>query len=272
LNRGVTDEPLYPLLADGVSDGCRAAALSSRAAVVEEVIELPSVGDTRLPVLLSHDDTRPPTLAAVLFSGGNGVVGLRRRIPQPGGNFLVRTRAMFTTRGVATAVIDVPTGMNGMSDDYRMSSRHADDVRAVVAELKKRFPIMPVMLVGTSRGTVSAAYAGAALDSAVDGVVLTSTVFEATRGGAGVSRFDWIAIHSRLLFVHHIDDTCDATPYYLAQREAAGRSLVSVHGGDPARSEPCEAFSAHGYLGVEEPVVDAVVKWMRGEAPPSSVP
>ena len=53
---------------------------------------------------------------------------------------------------------------------------------------------------------------------------------------------------------------------------AAHRTLVSAHGGDAPRSDPCEPFSAHGFLGVEVPVVDAIVQWMRGEAPPHDVP
>jgi pimeloyl-ACP methyl ester carboxylesterase len=249
-----------------------AASPSHASGVVEELVQLPSAADARLPVLVSRDDGKPPAVAAVLFNGGGGAVGLLQRIPRPGGNFLVRSRALFAARGVVTAVIDVPTDLSSMSDAYRMGPRHADDVRAVVGELKRRFPGLPVYLVGTSRGTVSAAYAGAALGDAVAGVVLTSSVFNATRGGAGVSGFDWNSIHSRLLFVHHADDACQATPYFMARRVASGRTLVSAHGGDAPRSDPCEAFSAHGYLGIEAAVVDAIVQWMRGEVPPQDVP
>lgn len=251
---------------------CIAFAQAAGAEVVEELIQLPSAGEARVPVLISSDGSRPTQAVAVLFSGGGGAVGLLQRIPRPGGNFLVRTRRLFVDQGVATAVIDAPTDQNSMSDAYRMSRRHADDVRTVVAELNKRFAGLPVFLVGTSRGTVSAAYAGAALQEAVTGVVLTSTVFNATRGGAGVSSVDWDGIRTRLLFVHHVDDTCVATPYAMAQRVAAGRSLISVHGGDAPRSDPCEPFSPHGYLGVEAPVVRAIVGWMRGDAAPKDVP
>lgn len=89
------------------------------------------------------------------------------------------------------------------------------------------------------------------------------------RGGPGLSGFDWRTIRTRLLFVHHVDDACVATPHFMAQRVAAGRTLVSVRGGAAPRSEPCEAFGAHGFLGVEASVVDAIVRWMRGEAPPA---
>jgi len=248
-----------------------AAAASARAAVVDELIELPSAGGARLPVLLSHDDTQSPRWAAVLFNGG-GAVGLLRRIPRPGANFLVRSRGLFAERGVLTAVIDVPTDLDRLGDVQRMSERHADDVRALVAELRRRHPALPVYLVGTSRGTVSAAYAGARLGDAVAGVVVTASVFNATRGGPGLSAFDWSTIRTRLLFVHHVDDACVATPYAMARRVAAGRTLVSVRGGEAPRSGPCEAFSAHGFLGVEVPVVEAIVGWMRGEAPPALVP
>lgn len=244
----------------------------ARAATVEEVVQLPSAGEARLPVLFSRDDAREPDATAVLFNGGGGAVGLLTRIPQPGANFLVRSRSRFVAEGVATAVIDTPTDLASMSDGYRMGRRHADDVARVVGELQQRFPNKPVFLVGTSRGTVSAAYAGAALVDRVAGVVLTSTVFNRGQGGNGVMGFDWSGLR-RLLFVHHVDDACIATPYGMARHlSGAMRPLVSVHGGDVPRSEPCGAFSAHGYLGVEAPVVRAIVQWMRGEVPPQDVP
>lgn len=245
---------------------------ASRAEVTEELIRLPSVGNAELPVLISHDGAIPPRVTAVLFNGGGGAVGLLRRIPRPGANFLVRTRSLFAERGVATAVIDVPTDLADLSDAARMSRRHADDVRTVVRMLRERFPDRPVVLIGTSRGTVSAAYVGATLGDEVAGVVLTSTVFNATRGGPGVSTFDWRTLRSRVLFVHHADDACVATPYAMARRVAAGRALVTAHGGDPPRSEPCEPFSPHGYLGIEHAVVGAIVQWLNGEAPPTDVP
>jgi hypothetical protein len=57
----------------------------------------------------------------------------------------------------------------------------------------------------------------------------------------------------------------------MARRVAAGRGLICVHGGDPARSLLCEALSAHGFLCVEAPVVAAIVGWMCDEVPPNDV-
>src|SRR5690349_654460 len=88
--------------------------------------------------------------------------------------------------------------------------------------IKRRFPGLPVYRVGTSRGTISAAVLGRELG----------------------------AIAAALLFVHYREDGCEHTPYAAAARLAGGRyPLVSVSGGKPAQSGPCEPFAAHGYFG-----------------------
>jgi hypothetical protein len=38
---------------------------------------------------------------------------------------------------------------------------------------------------------------------------------------------------------------------------------VTVRGGGPARSAPCEARSAHGFVGVERETVAAMLEWLR---------
>jgi hypothetical protein len=214
---------------------------------------------------------RAPHALAVLFPGSGGSIRLRH---EDGGigfsstNFLVRSRHEFVVRGVATAVMDAPSDLpSGMDDDFRAGSRHRDDVRAVLADLGRRFPAVPVFLVGTSRGTVSAAYLGRALGSAIAGTVLTASVFlpsgrRALHGGAGLSGFDFSSIKSRLLLVHHRNDGCNLTPYHAARRLADRFPLVSVSGGKPAVSAPCEALSEHGFLGREAETVEAIVAWM----------
>jgi len=47
-----------------------------------------------------------------------------------------------------------------------------------------------------------------------------------------------------------------------AQRGAA-KELLSYDGGSPPISEPCEAKSAHGYLGLEAQVVSDIAAWIR---------
>lgn len=244
-------------------------------AEAEEIRTISRPAGRSVPYLLAGDigDSASGVQAmAILFNGGEGYVGLiKKGIPQPGANFLVRSRQLFVERGVPVAVIDVPAGMRGMPDSFRMSQLHADDVAALAGDMQRQFPTARLFLIGTSRGTVSAAYAGAALGTRLAGVVLTSSVFDASRGGAGLSGFDYEKIKAPLLFVHHVEDGCRVTPYSAAKALSERYPLISVHGGKPAASGPCDPFSAHGYYGVESATVDAIVHWMLGSPYPTRV-
>jgi len=62
--------------------------------------------------------------------------------------------------------------------------------------------------------------------------------------------------------VHHREDACASTPYTGAARLAPRYPLVSVKGGKPPESDPCEPQAAHGYYGKEAETVDAITAWM----------
>ena len=210
---------------------------------------------------------------AVLFPGGEGLLGLHVeggavRFRQRG-NFLVRTRTLLRDRQVAVAVVDSPSDQQraGMDDGFRTGSAHVADVAAVVKDLKQRFPGARIFLIGTSRGTISAANAGRELNGAIDGVILTSTVFYGPKrgGGIGLASFDFAAIKAPLLIVHHRHDACRACPYGPAENLGRTYPLITVMGGKPAESDPCEPFAAHGYFGKEPETVAAIRSWMLGQ-------
>jgi hypothetical protein len=202
---------------------------------------------------------------ALLYIGGGGSIRLRVENGQPkfgAQNFLPRSRAEFIRNGVLPVVMDAPSDQpGGLTDYYRVSDQQSADARAVLAELKKRFPQLPVYIVGTSRGTVSAAYIGRALGTDVAGVVLTSSLFSSPRG-ATLAGFDYAAIKAPLLFVHHREDGCESTPYNGAARLAARYPLISVKGGKAPESGPCDPLAPHGYFGKEAQTVDAIAGWM----------
>jgi pimeloyl-ACP methyl ester carboxylesterase len=155
---------------------------------------------------------------------------------------------------------------SGITDAFRMGADHLTDISAVVADLGKRFPGLPIFLVGTSRGTISAAALGARLGSNSGGVVLSSTLFRSSgRSGElkiGLSEFDFGTIKIPVLFVHHVSDQCRVTPYSDAARFADKYPLISVFGGRAPESGPCDPFSAHGYFGKESETVEEIVNWM----------
>lgn len=233
----------------------------------QEIITLPTRDGVTQSYLLLQPPSGAPQAVAVLFPGGGGNIRLRpegSQIKFSPGNFLVRSRNEFVQRGVAAALMDAPSDQqSGMNDDFRSGARHQSDVQAVVADLYQRFPAIPIFFVGTSRGTVSAGYLGRTV-TGVAGVVLTSSVFLAGKraGAAGLSGFDFSSIKSPVLLVHHRLDGCNVTPYRAAQQLADRFPLVSVSGGKPAESTPCEALSEHGFLGKEAETVEAIVNWM----------
>lgn len=214
-----------------------------------------------------------PRAIVLLFPGSGGNVRLRHEKGQirfGQNNFVIRTRQEYVKRNVAAAFVDTPSDMQsgwGMSDEFRLGAEHFADISAVVQDLHKRLPNVPLYLVGTSRGTISAAALAARFGAQVAGVVLTSTMFRATgrrskEPGAGLSRFDFSSIKTPLLFVHHVDDQCAVTPYGDAARLGEKYPLISVSGGSAPESGPCEPFSQHGYLGKESETVEQITNWI----------
>ena len=205
--------------------------------------------------------------AALLFIGGGGGIRLRMEDGQPkfgALNFLPRARREFIRNGILPVIMDNPSdqqGGSGLSDAFRQGPQHVADVRAVVAEVRKRYPALPVFLVGTSRSTISVAHLGRAMGGEVAGVVLSSSLFREGRNPV-LSVFDFSSIKTPLLFVHHREDDCGSTPYHAASRLGETYPLVSVKGGKPPETGPCDPLAAHGYYGKEAETVDAIAAWM----------
>ena len=248
-----------------------AAILPARGEATEQVTAIPTRPGVTVGVLLVTPE-QPPVASVVLFPGGHGRLNLT-----PGGmswgagNFLVRTRARFAERGLLVAVIDSPSdqGEDGLWK-FRTTDAHAQDVAAVVALLREKASV-PVWLVGTSAGSVSAANAAARRrEPMANGLVLTSTVMRANRQILySVEDVKLKDITIPTLFVHHREDACPSTPYSdvagtMKRLSSAPRvELLSFSGGDPPRSAACEAYAPHGFLGIETQVVAAIADWIK---------
>jgi hypothetical protein len=251
-------------------------ACAAAASAQEIVTVTPRPGVTQSFFVATMGEVKPEGVA-LLYVGAGGRIGLRMEEGQlkfGQNNFLPRARREFIRNGILPVVLDTPSDHpNEMSDQFRMSDAHVTDARAVIAEVKKRYPDLPVFIVGTSRGTLSAAYIGVAVAGDVNGVVLTSSYFQTggKRPRPMLSGFEWHKIRSRLLFVHHADDGCAQTSYREAQRAAREYPLITVHGGKPPESGPCEPFSQHGFLGKEAETVDVIAAWMLGKPFPKEI-
>jgi len=249
-------------------------------AEAQGIVTLQTRPDVTQSFFIAGMGEHQPAAAALLFIGGGGNIRLRMEDGQPkfgAQNFLPRSRGEFIRNGILPVILDNPTDQqagDGMSDAFRESSPHVTDIRAVRAELERRYPGLPVFIVGTSRSTLSAAHVARSLPGELKGAVLTSSLFYSGSGQRArqvLAAYRWDEIKMPLLFVHHQDDGCGATPYREAARLAARYPLITVRGGKPPESAPCEPLSNHGYFGKEPETVDALTAWMLGKPFPKEI-
>jgi pimeloyl-ACP methyl ester carboxylesterase len=222
-------------------------------------------------IALGHADDPAGTL--LMFPGGNGAGHFRESagVVILGNNFLVRTAVQYVARGFTVAILDVPSDHQaGMLDAFRSSRAHVDDVERVVAYVAAQSP-GPIYLVGTSSGTESVGYLGTVLkDARIRGIVLTSTLESVTHLPLG-------RVSVPVLIVHHRHDGCRASPFGGALRlpgllrNSPKVTFVEVRGGSPPQSGACEVFAAHGFFGMETPVVDVIARWAAGERVPPAI-
>jgi hypothetical protein len=198
---------------------------ASSTKVCGEVVTLTTHDGTTTRYALAGPKEEPSgdRIALVLLVGGGGDLNLNDRgCPRAlSGNSLVRSLPYFHAEGFSTALVDAPSdhqGGDGLGG-FRTSSDHAADLGLVVTDVRRRTSAS-VWVVGTSRGTISAANVASRFTSLAtpDGLVLTSAVTSGSRSG----RKTWIsqtvfdlkldAIRSPVLVVGHAEDQCARTP------------------------------------------------------------
>jgi len=246
-----------------------ACATLAQAEVTQQVVDIPTrPGVTQRMVVLTPE---APKAAVVLFAGGHGGLQI-----YPGGsfrwgegNFLVRTRGLFAEQGLTVAVVDAPSDRQSppFLSGFRQTPQHAEDIKAVIAWLREQRKI-PVWLIGTSRGTQSAAYVATQLAQAEgpDGLVLTSTILT-DRRSRSVTEMPVERLHLPVLVVHHEQDGCQHcrfsdVPALMDKLKGASRTKLLAFTGGISQGDPCEARAHHGYNGQEREVVAQIAAWI----------
>jgi len=210
------------------------------------------------------------TATVLLFSGGTGGIGYRDGEPKSG-NFLIRSRDEFAKAGFNVALMGNPSDTPKLNPVFRQSPEHFADVRAVLQDIRTSSPV-PVWLVGTSQGTISAAAAGIDLGAAVQGVVLTATLSGQQFGGS-VSDLPLEKLAVPVLVHQHAKDSCKITPPYLAARlisklsASPVKKYMEVDGGQNPTGPACEAFHYHGYIEMEPEAVAQISTWIKHPVP-----
>jgi hypothetical protein len=217
-----------------------------------------------------------PKAAVILLTGGNGALKLDAgvKIGALAGNFLIRSRGAFAREGLYVASLDAASDQQGgMNGQVRLSPQHAQDVGKVIADIKARTKL-PVWMIGTSAGTLTAANVGARLRSdSPQGLVFTSTMTQLQPGLCGKSVYDaqLSAISVPVLVVSHSEDGCGCSPggeapnkkLLAALSGASAKEQKVFSGGSAPVSGPCDAKAQHGYFGIEASVVKAIADWIK---------
>ena len=214
-------------------------------------------------------EAAPDAKATVfLFPGGGGGFGKVEDGKATGGNFLVRSAPYFLAEGFNVAIFGRPNDMDELGWTERTEPKHMTDV-AKVLEFVKQKSSLPVWIVGTSRGTVSAtAMAINLLDPAIAGLVLTSSVVRYATPGA-IPRQDLKAINLPVLVYHHAKDACKhcqaSEAHYIIKglSNAPIKKLMVVDGGANPTGDECAGQHWHGFIGMEREAVNQIANWIK---------
>lgn len=262
LARGMGKHPNQERIVTKSLYGCLVFALLVVANSGVQAAELVSLatrpGVEQRFILIAPDQ---PKASVILFAGGKGALNLSSFLGSPTidwgkGNFLVRTRDLFVQNGFQVAVVDAPSdrqGGDGMYYGFRDSAEHVVDMDGVIRHLRDKADV-PVWLIGTSRGTESAAHLAINSKERPDGLILTSSMSVSNNKGTPVTEMDLQKIVIPTLIVGHTDDGCKFTPPDGSERiagllvNARNVQVKMFSGGDrPCRSHvtpsPTMAFS-----------------------------
>jgi predicted esterase len=212
----------------------------------ELIITAKRAGGETVPYILNRNDPEPKYVV-ILFPGGAGTVNPRieggRLVYGYAGNFLVRSRHVLVDDEFATVTTN--------------TTRVEEDVQAVLDDIARRFPQAQVYLMGTSNGTYATMALADYLSERIAGEIHTSSL-------QAIYGFDARKYKNRHLVVHHKRDTCRVTPFNAAEasRERFGNAFIAMEGG-VSEGDACEAFSHHGYNGIERETMAAIKNWVK---------
>lgn len=237
-----------------------------------EVVAIETRPGVRVPLFTLWNPQATATV--VLFSGGAGGYGKLNTDGWPGSqNFLIRTGKLWASYPFNVVMVGRPSDGIDLHDDMvRIGDLHAADNVAVFSAIKAKSPL-PLWVVGTSMGTISAAAAAIRdISGQIAGVVLTSSV-TGYKKTAAVTRQDLSKIRVPTLVVHHARDGCRLCAPYEAKtipaalKNAPVKAFLLVTEGGGESGDACEALHFHGYIGAEASVVEQIARWIQNPTP-----
>ena len=223
-------------------------SLHAKAKCTDQLIDNVRYSDQfTVPYILTSQN-QSPQFVLILMPGGAG--SLNPHINNEGklqfdfaGNFLIRSRNQFCDSQFTTA------STNSTESPERMG--------ALINDLQTRFPSAKICMVGTSRSTYSTMGLAEKFDGKIDCIIHTASMNQ-------IARFDTGKFKSRHLLVHHKNDPCHLTTYDSTQanHERYKTPLITMEGGS-STGDACQAFSYHGFHGIEQQTIDQIKTWIK---------
>ena len=238
-----------------------------------EAVTIDTTFIVKTPPVFLAKPARTARASVILMAGGNGLLALDSTgtMIDNTGNFLIRSADLFLRNGLNVMMPDTaPAHPLGLNFAGRLSATHAAELQGFIHAALNRWG-KPVWVVGTSNGSISAVTAGGFQPAlaGLSGVVLTSSVTVLTPL-ANQATFNLYAsrITVPALVAWHRDDPCPFVPpagsaALFAALPSIGKASLSFTGGHSVATDPCGAFSEHGYAGIEEEVVEEIAEVLR---------
>ena len=231
------------------------------------------------PVVISawvQSPEKPNGKALLVFPGWPGIPRIEEVMGRPSFMYLQEhVQEMAPTlhaAGITTVTVDCPTdqwGARGFNptacdDNYRSSPQHAEDVAALIAQLKSRKALQHITIMGHSYGAVSSHWLSLRLNRGeIQNAIHSASQTIAGSGpyrnyASSMSRFPHAEVSVPYVYLHHRDDLCSFTPYSYAKKHAQEGRLITVLGGNKWTA-PCGKASYHGYSDRRAQLADALV-------------
>lgn len=253
-----------------LGDGPSRAVAPAPSALNERIISVTTIGGTTQAGVLSiRGDASEVRYLAVIIPGNPGILRPNEapdgsiRIRQVG-NFLIRSRHHLVDNDIAALLVDCRSDFLQMCEDgYQASDERVRDIEALVARTRSHLPaVAEAWIVSTSRGAIASAAVVKFAKTTFSGAIHTAGMLDRARELG----LDFRGAMPQFL-IHHSDDPCPVTPYSSARELAREREipLITARGGNGFSGRPCDAFTQHGFTGIEAAVMRRVRAVMRGE-------
>jgi hypothetical protein len=237
-----------------------------------EAVTIDTTFTVKTPPVRLDRPAREARASVVLMTGGNGLLDLDATgaITNSTGNFLIRSANLFLRHGLNVMMADTaPAHPDGVNQTHRLSAAHAAELQGFINASLNRWG-KPVYVVGTSNGSISAVTAAGFQPAltGLTGVVLTSPVTQLSTTNQPTFNLYASRITIPALVVWHQDDHCAASSpsgaaSLFAIIPSTRKASLTFEGGHSVATDPCGAFSEHGYAGIEREVVEEIAELIR---------